>query len=120
MIEEERPRPEPPTDGTGVITYDLNLESGDLSWNEALYTVLGYDRSEPANTLEWWAHHVHPDDAMTLEEMMDRLMFPWVKEWTVDYRFEKSDHSYVQVHDRATVVRDDNGKAIRLTGTIWQ
>jgi PAS domain-containing protein len=120
MLEDQQPRIEPPADGAGVITYELDVVSGELKWNDALYAVLGYDQSEPANTLEWWAHHVHPGDAMAVNEMMDMMMYPWVKEWTVDYRFEKADKSYAQVHDRAMITRDQDGKAVRLTGTIWQ
>lgn len=119
MIEEEQPHPEPPADGVGVIKYDLDLETGVLVWSNAMFTTMGYDKSEPVHTLEWWAHHIHPEDAMILNETMDMLMYPWVKEWTVEYRFEKADHSYVRVHDKAAVTRDQNGKAVRLTGSIW-
>lgn len=120
MLEGDYKHIQPPTDGSGVITYDFDLASGKLNWSDALYTVFGYDKAEPVHTLEWWAHHIHPDDAMALNEVMDMLMYPWVKEWTVDYRFEKADNTYVKVHDRASVERDANGKAVRLTGTLWQ
>lgn len=110
---------DPPADGVGVISYDLDLATGVLTWSENLYDLYGYDRYEPVYTVEWWSHHVHPNDALGLNEIMDMLMYPWVKEWTMYYRFQKADNSYVMVHDRATVVRDRDGKALRLTGLIW-
>lgn len=120
MDSDENRHVDPPADGAGVITYDLDLETGMLTWNDNLYNELGYDRSEPANTAEWLSHHIHPNDAMGVNEVMDMLMYPWVKEWTVYYRLQKADNSYVMVHDRATVVRNPDGKALRLQGVIWQ
>jgi PAS domain-containing protein len=111
---------DPPADGVGVVTYDLDLQTGVLTWSESLYQVFGYSHDEPVNTVEWWTHHIHPNDAMGVNEIMDMVMYPWVKEWMVYYRFEKSDHTYVMVHDRVHVVRDPDGRALRLTGTIWQ
>ncbi len=106
-------------DGQHAITYELDLDSGALTWNEGLFTVMGYDKLEPVNSQEWWANHIHPDDAMVLNQKMDMLMYPWVKEWLVDYRLQNAEHRYIQVHDRATVLRDETGKPIRLRGTIW-
>lgn len=118
MIDEKR-HVDPPSDPSRTVTYEFDLTNGALVWGEGLYSLFGFDRAEPAGTHEWWANHVHPGDAMVLNETMDMLMYPWVKEWTVDYRFEKADNSYVMIHDRATVVRDDDGKALRLLGVMW-
>jgi PAS domain-containing protein len=111
--------PEPPADTSRIITYEFDLDSGELVWGDGLYTLFGYERTEPANTHEWWSNHIHQEDAMALNETMDALMYPWVKEWTVDYRFVKADHTYALVHDRATVIRNEQNKPVRLRGTIW-
>jgi PAS domain-containing protein len=117
---EDRKHLEPPTEEADRIIYEFNLDTGELRWSDSLRTLLGHDpAAEPTNTHEWWANHVHTGDAMALNEVLDMLMYPWVKEWTIDYRFEKADHSFVLVHDRATVTRDGNGKAVQLSGIIW-
>ena len=118
MLDDKR-HLQPPADEAQIIAYDFDLTTGVLTWGEGLYAVFGFDRATQAGTHEWWTNRIHPDDAMVVNETMDMLMYPWVKEWTVDYRFEKGDNSYVPVHDRATVVRDENGKATRLSGIIW-
>lgn len=115
---EERKHLEPPSEG--VLSYVLDLGTEALAWSDELYTVFNYERSGAPYNLQWWTEHIHSDDAMALNEAMDMLMHPWVKEWTVDYRFEKAGQGYVPVHDQASVVRDGNGKAIRLVGKIWQ
>ena len=111
---------DPPADGAGAVTYTLDLVTGMLTWSDSLHEMLGYDRSEPVNSVEWWSRHIHPNDAMGVNEVMDMLMYPWVREWVLDYRFQKADHAYASVHDRATIVRDQDGKALRLQGIIWQ
>ena len=110
MTEEQSP--------TATIAYNLNFETGELTWSDALYTACGYDHTEPAGTTEWWSEHIHPNDAMLLNQAMDKLLDPAVREWTVAYRFRRADNVYVPVQDHAIVVRNENGEAIRLTGSL--
>lgn len=100
------------------VWYDLDLSTGLLHWSEALYDTYGYDRSVPANTIEWWADHIHPDDAMVLNQAMDGLTDPSKLHWVVEYRFQKADNSYVWVTDTATVTRDSMGNPLRLSGSL--
>ena len=98
------------------LLYDLDVASGALQWNDALYANYGYDRSEPAGTIEWWAAHVHSEDAMKLNEVMDGLAKPAATNWEVKYRFQKADGSYTWVRDRSFVLRDQQGSAVHLIG----
>jgi len=100
------------------IAYELDLIGGNLHWNDTLYTTYGYPRTEPADTLEWWVDHIHPDDAMLLNQAMDKLDDPHATNWTVGYRFRKADNTYVKVYDSATVLRGAEGQPIRLIGLI--
>ena len=98
--------------------YELDLISGDLKWSEDLYASFGYDKSEPANDIDWWTSHIHPEDAMILNQAMDKLMDPLAHEWTVEYRFRKADNSHILVQDHAAIVRSAAGNAVRLSGTL--
>lgn len=100
------------------IMYELDLQSGVLKWNDALYTTFGYARTEPLNNVEWWAEHIHPEDAMILNQAMDKLNDTTVPNWTVAYRFRKDDGAYVYVRDRASILRDPYGRPTGLIGTI--
>jgi len=102
------------------VAYELDFVTSGLKWSDELYTVYGYDRTVPANTVEWWTGHIHPDDAMILNQAMDKLEDPEAAEWMVEYRFRKADNNYVLVEDRAKVVRDAVGKPVRLTGILRQ
>jgi PAS domain-containing protein len=100
------------------VAYELDLTTGVLIWGEELYAVFGYDRSDLADSIDWWTDHIHHDDAMILNQAMDALLTPGAQGWTVEYRFAKADNNYVLVQDRAVVVRDDKGLPLRLKGTL--
>src|SRR6185436_17561713 len=97
-VMENSSSPVQPIDNAHTARYTLDLNTEFLEWDEGLHAVLGYEPSDQTRTLEWWTDHIHPDDAMVLNEAMGRLVFPWTKEWTVEYRFKKADNTYVLVH----------------------
>ena len=109
----------PSADNSQVVRYDVDLETGRVWWSDELYALFGYERSEPAQNIEWWAAHIHADDAMVVNEAIGGLVHPWTKEWTIEYRFKRADNSYVLVRDHATVGRGPAGNPIHLTGIIW-
>ncbi len=103
---------------TNDVLYDLDLISGSLVWNEALYTQYGYPRDEKADTLEWWTEHIHPNDALPLEAEVDARLNSQENTWQAEYRFRKADGSYVYVRDRAVIHRDIDGTPLRITGLL--
>src|SRR5260221_10336111 len=55
---------------TSDVLYDLNIQTGKVIWNKALYSQYGYSKTEPTGTLEWWVQHIHPEDALRVEDAM--------------------------------------------------
>jgi two-component system CheB/CheR fusion protein len=103
---------------TKDVVYELNLEDATVEWSDALYTQYGYNHSEPANSLEWWTHHVHPDDALLLENKITDLFGSETNSWQYDYRFRRADGNYNYVHDRGLLLRDSNGRPTKIIGSL--
>lgn len=103
---------------TNDVIYDLDLRSASVVWNEALYTQYGYKRSEPANTLEWWTRHIHPEDAIRIENELTHWLGSGEDTWHSEYRFQKADGSYAAVRDRAFVLRGPAGEPLRIIGSF--
>src|SRR5690606_34029367 len=82
---------------TNDVLYDLDLTTGVVTWNEALYTQYGYAKTKATNTLEWWAGHIHPDDALQLEDKMSAWLEGKTDTWHAEYRFKKADGNYIYV-----------------------
>lgn len=101
-----------------AVWYDVNIETGHVRWSDAFYTLFGYSRTEPADTIEWWADHVHPDDAMRVNQTTEGLNNPVVNDWDIDYHFRKADDTYLMVHDHATVLRDGQSNPLHIMGSL--
>jgi two-component system, chemotaxis family, CheB/CheR fusion protein len=103
---------------TNDILYELNLETGVVVWNDALYDGYGYSSDEDTGTLEWWTGHVHPEDALRIENEIS-VWFEGIEDtWQTEYRFQKADGSYVYVRDRGLVQRNADGVPIRIIGSM--
>ncbi len=103
---------------TNDILYDLNIQTGGVVWNSALYTQFGYTKYEPADTLEWWVEHIHPDDAMKVEHDLQHWLAGTGQTWQSEYRFRKASGAYAYIRDRGFVTRDDNGSPLRIIGSF--
>lgn len=103
---------------TNDVLFDLDLKDGIVEWNEALYTQYGYDRNEPAGTIEWWTGHIHPDDAFLLENRITDVFESTTDHWEYEYRFRRADGTYGYVRDRGLLLRDATGHPIRIIGSL--
>ena len=62
---------------------------------------------------------VHPDDRLWLNKKLDKLLGDSKKnKWSVEYRYLKKDGGYAYIKEKAHVIRDKNGKAIRMIGAM--
>jgi PAS domain-containing protein len=107
-----------PSEASSTPTYELDIASGRMQWNDAFYNTFGYHLSEHAGSLEWWTDHVHPDDAMALNATMDKLLDSESAGWTTYYRFRVADGAYVRIREEAYIRRDEDGTALHLTGLL--
>src|SRR5260221_11744153 len=55
---------------TSDVLYDLNIQTGKVIWNKALYSQHGYPKTEPTGTLKGRVQHNHPDEALPAEDEM--------------------------------------------------
>jgi len=100
------------------LTYQLDLPSGQLTWSAALQDTYGYPPNEPAITIEWWTEHIHPQDAMQLNQALDNLDDPQSSGWTAEYRLRTGRGDYIRVRDQAMIIRGLSGEPVRIRGTL--
>ena len=66
----------------------------------------------------WWKERIHPEDRpRVLARLSEALSGPDIH-WTTEYRLRRRDGDYADVVDRAFVVRDGDGTAVRAIGTL--
>ncbi|HEU5054834.1 MAG TPA: PAS domain-containing protein [Hanamia sp.] len=85
--------------------------------DKPLESLLGYEHIAPFEVDDFWQSHVHPDDWKRITESRNRLFEnPNENYWEDEYRFLKPDGSYAIVYDRGYIIRNKEGKAVRMIG----
>jgi PAS domain S-box-containing protein len=98
--------------------WDCDLLTDELDWNEALQTAYGYDPDTVRVTAAWWLDHIHPDDRARVDASARAAIAGTGSDWSEEYRFRRADGGYAQVLDRATVIRNESGFAVRMIGAM--
>ena len=99
--------------------WDLDLATDQLWFSQNMRELFGYSPDEFAGSLDIWFSHMHPDDRERIAQGFDRAMHGSdAVIWSDDYRFLRKDGSVAQVHDRARILRDGDGRALRVVGAM--
>jgi diguanylate cyclase (GGDEF)-like protein/PAS domain S-box-containing protein len=89
----------------------------DTVWQSDNYEPSIGDRSMGSGETSW-TERIHPDD---LERVMDGVFAAingQENAWSDEYRFHRSDGSYAEVQDRGFIIRDGQGRAVRMVGAM--
>ncbi len=100
----------------GIWEFDLNTRQS--FYNEGMVDLLGYTPEEMADNESWWRNNLHPQDKKRVITEVDEIMAGTKSVWWGKYQFRCKDGSYKLILDRLFVVRDNNGKTLRLIGTM--
>jgi PAS domain S-box-containing protein len=105
---------------TNDVVWDWDVIHDTQKWNESAAVIFGWtdiiERFQPAH---WWVERVHPEDVQRVSDGFFAVVNdPEADYWHDEYRFRKADGSYAQVMDRGYVLRDKQGKALRMVGAM--
>ncbi|MFD2518377.1 PAS domain-containing protein [Salinimicrobium flavum] len=102
---------------TEDLIYDWDLEADKVErFFKGNKNLFGYS-PEKLGRRGFWKEHVHPDEVADLgNTLRDTLQDPMKNQIKTEYRFRRANGTYAHIIDRGQIVRDENGKAIRLIG----
>ena len=103
---------------TRDLVWDLELATERLTWNEALSTNLGYPRHTLGTTRSWWKRRVHPQDRKRVLQALDATLAGSGDHFHAEYRFRRADGGYASIYDRGYLIRDAQGRPIRMVGAM--
>ncbi len=106
------------TKATSDAIWDWNLETDEIFWGDGILQIFGYEKSSLSPYSSSWRDNIHPDDAQKIEREVGAIIQGTDSFWTNEYRFKKADQSFAFVLDRAFLIRDNNGKATRIVGSL--
>ncbi|HKG51788.1 MAG TPA: SpoIIE family protein phosphatase, partial [Actinomycetales bacterium] len=113
-----RARWESAIDAGGIGTFDLDVATGVLSWDDRMIELFGYDRETFDHSLQAFTSRLHPDDLVRVMQTLDEALASG-DELDMEYRVLAPGAPLRWVHAHGRVVRDATGAAVRVLGTSY-
>jgi len=96
--------------------WDWDIEKNTIWWNHGISTLFGYDRDKVMSEPRAWSEYAHPDD----RERVLNTIWDTVKSkrnrMNLNYRFIRSDGSVAEIEEHSFVIRNKDGRAVRMIG----
>ena len=114
-FEAHRLRFELAIDAAEIGSFDWDLASGRLVWDDRMVEILGYERDTFDETVDAFTARIHPDDrARTLGAA--RTAVDTCGDFDTEFRIVLPTGETRWLHGRGRVVPDDLGRATRFLG----
>jgi PAS domain S-box-containing protein len=94
------------------------LANGALSWPQGLESLLGYTSSPATAQIGFWQKQLHPQDRARAAASIRDALASDGDHWTGEYRFRHLDGSYLDLLERAYIVRDRHGRPVEWVGSL--
>lgn len=102
-----------------VGSWDWDIRSGDLIWDEAALELYGTRPADFTGKIDNWMRIVHPDDlAPTLAAAQRAILDRSVYE--AEYRVRRLDGTYGWTQARGRATYDERGEPLRMIGVGWE
>ena len=106
------------TSAGGIGIWDYDLVTGSVLWDRAMYRLYGLEPDDFAGPDEAWDNSVHPEDRKRADAAVQTSIKHGTKH-DEEFRVIWPDGSIRVLHTHADVIKDVNGKSIRLLGVTW-
>jgi len=104
-------------EGSSDAPWDWDLVTGETYYSERWWNMLGQPPGELRSDRATWRRLIHPDDLGHVTAFMAELLLSRRTAYSIELRLQHRDGHYVPVLTRGFVLRDADGKALRLSGT---
>ena len=104
---------------TNDAIRDWDVKSGGLSWPQGLESLFGYAvSSNSCNNVGFWQRNIHPGDRARVASSIHDTLAGSSDHWSGEYRFRCADGTYLNILERAQILRAPDGTAERLVGSL--
>lgn len=105
------------TRATRDPVWDWNMITDEVWLSENIERAFGWSAGALANR-QWVRERIHPDDAARVLESFEAAVSSGAATWTCEYRFLCQDGGYRDILQRALLVRERDGRPVRMIGTM--
>lgn len=117
-IKESNERYDIVSKATSDTIWDWKIQEDSMTWNKGIEKIFGYNKDHVGNSSEWWFENIHPEDSIKMSIKLYSFIEQKTEKWQDQYRFKCADGSYKYVLDRGFILKDENGKSVRMIGAI--
>ena len=103
---------------TSDTIWDWRIQEDYIIWNKGIEDVFGYKKNQVGNSSTWWFDNIHPEDSIKMSVRLYSFLEQQTERWQDQYRLKCADGTYKYVLDRGFIVKDANGKSVRMIGAI--
>jgi PAS domain S-box-containing protein len=103
---------------TSDTIWDWNIQEDTITWNKGIASIFGYTEEQVGNTSAWWFDKIHPEDSIKMSVKLYSFIEQKSEKWQDQYRFRCADDTYKYVLDRGFLLKDKEGRALRMIGAI--
>lgn len=103
---------------TNDVIWDWDIDAGTLWWNENLQSVFGYDRARIERGPEAAANRIHAEDKERVLQSFYAAIDGPASIWMEEYRLLHADGHPLTIIDRASIIRNTEGRAVRAVGSM--
>ena len=104
--------------GSSDAPWDRDLLTDSVYYSPRWWEMIGYDIDELPVSPKLWLSLIHPDDVAGVDAYFNQVLRdPTVNAYEIEFRFKHKAGYDVPVLSRAFVLRDETGRAIRVSGT---
>lgn len=104
---------------TNEMIWDWDIKTDSVRRSKGYKNIFGYDSNEATSVHSFWLTKVADRDREKVQRSLAcAIGDPEVKKWKLEYRFVRADGKTAYIHDRAYILRDAEGKAIRMVGAV--
>ena len=104
-------------DMTADAIRDHDLHTDKVSWSTGLRDLFGHNVGDPIDQA-WWGRMIHPHERDAILASLDTALSSDAAYWMGEYHFRRADGTYASVLDNAYIMRNEDGRATRLIGSM--
>ena len=97
--------------------WDYEVGSAKIYYSRKWKSILGYYPDEISDDYKIWEELLHPEDKDRMILFIENFINSNLRVYEAEFRLRHKNGNYIWIKSRATALRDENGKAIRMFGT---
>ncbi|WP_024481976.1 PAS domain-containing protein [Cellulophaga baltica] len=107
------------TKATSDAIWDLDFKTGEIFRGENYVKLFGYSKENMSSKdTNIWERHIHPEDHNRVVNSFNSSIEKGDYFWEEQYRFLNVNKDYSNVVDKAFIVRNEYGEALRMVGSM--